>query len=81
MATELKGIAVAFSQLKPDLVIILGDRYDIFPAAIATHILQIPLAHIHGGEVTSGVIDDGIGIQSANLQIYILWQRMSLRID
>ena len=60
MATELKGIAVAFSQLKPDLVIILGDRYDIFPAAIATHILQIPLAHIHGGEVTSGVIDDGI---------------------
>ncbi len=60
MATELNGMSSALTQLNPDMVIILGDRYDIFPVAIATHVLQIPLAHIHGGEITSGVIDDGI---------------------
>ena len=48
-----------FKKLKPDLVIILGDRYEIFSAATSCHLLQIPLTHIHGGEVTSGALDDG----------------------
>ena len=48
-----------FKRLKPDLVIILGDRYEIFSAATSCHLLQIPLTHIHGGEVTSGALDDG----------------------
>ena len=47
-----------FKRLKPDLVI-LGDRYEIFSAATSCHLLQIPLTHIHGGEVTSGALDDG----------------------
>ena len=60
ISNEIKGMTKSLIKIKPDVVLILGDRYDIFPVAIATHILQIPLAHIHGGEITSGVIDDGI---------------------
>ena len=60
ISRPLVPIANTFDKLKPDMVIILGDRYDVYPVAIVTHIMQIPLAHIHGGEVTSGVIDDGI---------------------
>jgi GDP/UDP-N,N'-diacetylbacillosamine 2-epimerase (hydrolysing) len=48
----------AYKILKPDLVLVLGDRYEIFAAATAAHIGLIPLAHIHGGEITEGVIDD-----------------------
>jgi GDP/UDP-N,N'-diacetylbacillosamine 2-epimerase (hydrolysing) len=47
-----------FNKSKPDLMIILGDRYEMLAAAIACHISRIPIAHIHGGEVTSGAIDD-----------------------
>ena len=46
--------------LKPDLVLILGDRYEIFSVAIACLPLHIPVAHIHGGELTLGAIDDTI---------------------
>jgi GDP/UDP-N,N'-diacetylbacillosamine 2-epimerase (hydrolysing) len=47
-----------FNKSKPDLMIILGDRYEMLAAAIASHISRIPIAHIHGGEVTAGAIDD-----------------------
>tara|TARA_B100001123_G_C15265651_1_gene1008320 strand:- start:469 stop:1635 length:1167 start_codon:yes stop_codon:yes gene_type:complete len=60
MSVELTGIEKALKRLKPDLIVILGDRYDIFPAAIVAHIKQIPICHIHGGEVTSGSIDDSV---------------------
>lgn len=52
------GFAEALGELKPDLVILLGDRFEIFACAIASHVLNIPIAHIHGGERTEGVIDD-----------------------
>lgn len=45
-------------KIKPDLVIVLGDRYEILGSALATHINRIPLAHIHGGELTYGLLDD-----------------------
>ncbi|MCD4781606.1 MAG: UDP-N-acetylglucosamine 2-epimerase [Candidatus Omnitrophica bacterium] len=48
----------ALQRLQPDLVIVLGDRYEIFAAASAACLLKIPLAHIHGGELTEGAIDD-----------------------
>tara|TARA_A100001015_G_C15020690_1_gene727838 strand:- start:2003 stop:2905 length:903 start_codon:yes stop_codon:yes gene_type:complete len=48
------------SELKPNLILILGDRYDIFSAALASSFLKIPIAHIHGGEITEGAIDDMI---------------------
>lgn len=54
------GMTDALDALKPDLVLILGDRFEIFAAAIAAMLLQIPIAHIHGGEVTEGAIDDSM---------------------
>jgi len=56
-----KGIikfADTFDALKPDLVMVLGDRFEIFAAVVAAFVGKIPIAHIHGGEVTEGAIDD-----------------------
>lgn len=54
------GFADIYTRVKPDIVIILGDRYEAFAAASAAMIHRIPIAHIHGGELTEGVIDDPI---------------------
>lgn len=54
------GFADIFTKIFPDIVIILGDRYEIFAAATAAMIHRIPIAHIHGGELTQGAIDDAI---------------------
>jgi GDP/UDP-N,N'-diacetylbacillosamine 2-epimerase (hydrolysing) len=54
------GFADAFKSLRPDIAIILGDRFEIFAAAIAAFIANIPIAHLHGGELTEGLIDDAI---------------------
>ena len=56
----LIGLSDSFEQLSPDIVIILGDRYEMLSAAIAAMMACIPIAHIHGGEVTIGAIDDFI---------------------
>ncbi len=45
--------------IKPDLLIVLGDRYEIFSFVVSSYILNIPVAHIHGGELTQGAIDEG----------------------
>ena len=50
----------AFSCLKPNMVLLLGDRYEIFSTGIESAFLKIPIAHIHGGEMTEGAIDDMI---------------------
>ncbi len=47
-----------FKTLRPDLLIVLGDRYEILASTISAHLSRIPVAHIHGGEVTQGVVDD-----------------------
>ena len=60
MAKALSGFADAYNELKPDLVVVLGDRYEILAAAEAAMIERIPIAHIHGGEVTEGAYDDAI---------------------
>lgn len=54
------GFAELFEKSKPDIVIILGDRYEIFAVASAAMIANIPIAHIHGGETTEGLIDEAI---------------------
>ena len=51
-------MTIVLNKSTPDLVILLGDRYEILGAAVAAHISRIPIAHIHGGELTSGIIDD-----------------------
>jgi UDP-hydrolysing UDP-N-acetyl-D-glucosamine 2-epimerase len=56
----LAGLARALADLAPDIVVVLGDRYEIFAAAAAALILGIPVAHIHGGEITEGAMDDSI---------------------
>lgn len=56
----LSGMAAALERLNPDVVVILGDRYEIFAAAAAALLLGIPIAHIHGGELTLGAVDDAL---------------------
>ena len=60
MARALTGFAESFQKDRPDLVVILGDRYEIFGAAQAAMLARIPIAHIHGGELTEGAMDDSI---------------------
>lgn len=60
MSKAIAGFADAFDALKPDLLLILGDRYEILAAATAALIERIPIAHISGGDVTEGAFDDAI---------------------
>lgn len=54
------GFADIFTRIMPDMVIVLGDRYEALAAATAAMVHRIPIAHIHGGELTEGLIDDSI---------------------
>ena len=51
-------MAEALSVMKPDILVILGDRFEAMAAAQAAHFLGIPIAHLHGGEITQGANDD-----------------------
>ncbi len=54
------SFAEAYEDLKPDIVVVLGDRYEIFSAVSAAMIARIPIAYIHGGETTEGAFDEAI---------------------
>lgn len=54
------GFAQAFARVQPDLLLILGDRFEMHSAAVAALPFRIPLAHVHGGESTEGLIDEPI---------------------
>jgi len=54
------GFAGAFDRLKPDMIVVLGDRFEILAAAQAAMVARIPIVHLHGGETTEGVIDEAI---------------------
>ena len=60
MGSALSGFAEFFCKNRPDVIVILGDRYEMLVVAIACHIYKIPLVHISGGEVTLGSLDDTI---------------------
>ncbi|MDO8607463.1 MAG: UDP-N-acetylglucosamine 2-epimerase [Phaeospirillum sp.] len=60
MARGLSGMAEAFQRLRPHLVVVLGDRYEILAAAQAALLLRLPIAHIHGGEASEGAMDEAI---------------------
>ena len=60
LSQGLKNFAEPLYKLNPDLLLILGDRSEIFIAALAATIYRIPIAHIHGGELTEGAYDDAI---------------------
>lgn len=60
MGLGVIGLVNALDRLTPDMVVLLGDRYEALAAAQSAMILGIPIAHIHGGEATEGVIDEAI---------------------
>lgn len=60
LSKALAGFAKAYETLRPNLIVILGDRYEMLAAASAALIFKIPVAHLHGGEITEGAYDDAI---------------------
>ena len=60
MGLGMIGFADALSELQPDLVLLLGDRFEIFSVAGVAMVANIPIAHLHGGEATEGLIDESI---------------------
>ena len=54
------GMADALQQLTPDIVVVIADRFESFAATTAAYLMGIPIAHIHGGEVTEGAFDEGL---------------------
>ena len=58
MARVYEKFAPALAELKPEILVLLGDRYEIFGVAGVASIMQIPIAHIHGGETTQGAFDE-----------------------
>jgi len=58
MGLGVIGFAQAYERLKPDMLMVLGDRFEMHAAAVAAVPFRIPIAHIHGGELTQGAIDD-----------------------
>ncbi|MDO8438147.1 MAG: UDP-N-acetylglucosamine 2-epimerase [Nitrosomonadaceae bacterium] len=60
MGLGVIGFADALDRLKPDILVVLGDRFEILAAAQAAMVARIPIAHIHGGETTEGAFDESI---------------------
>ena len=60
MGLGLIGFGDAFARLQPDLIVLLGDRFEVFAAAAAALVAGIPVAHLHGGETTEGAFDEAI---------------------
>ena len=54
------SFAEAYEELRPDILVVLGDRYEIFSAVASAMIANIPIAHLHGGETTEGAFDESI---------------------
>ncbi len=60
MALTQQGVAAALEDIRPDMLVVLGDRYEAFAAAAAAMVARVPIVHLHGGEVTEGAIDEAI---------------------
>jgi UDP-hydrolysing UDP-N-acetyl-D-glucosamine 2-epimerase len=60
IATGLAAFSDAFVALHPDIVVLLGDRFELLSPAIAAFVARIPIAHIHGGETSQGALDEGV---------------------
>lgn len=57
-AKGIKGLSLVFKKIKPDIVLILGDRVEVLSAAIASMYMNIPIAHVHGGDIGAGCVDN-----------------------
>lgn len=60
MGLGMIGFADALNELGPDLIVVLGDRFEIFAAVAAALVARIPVAHLHGGETTEGAFDEAL---------------------
>lgn len=60
MGLGLIGFADALHELQPDMIVVLGDRFEIFAAVSAALVARVPVAHLHGGETTEGAFDESI---------------------
>lgn len=60
MGLGMISFADALNELKPDLILVLGDRFEIFAAVSAALVARIPVAHLHGGETTEGAFDEAL---------------------
>lgn len=60
MGLGMIGFADALNELKPDIVLVLGDRFEVFAAVAASLVACIPVAHLHGGETTEGAFDEAL---------------------
>ena len=60
MGLGMIGFAEAYAELNPDIIVLLGDRFEIFSAVASAMIARIPIAYLHGGEATEGLIDEPI---------------------
>lgn len=60
LALGIKKFSNIFTKIKPDSILLLGDRYEILAAALSAYILKIPIIHLYGGEKTKGSLDDNI---------------------
>lgn len=60
MGLGMISFSEAFDELSPDLILVLGDRFEIFAAVSSAMVSRIPVAHLHGGEATEGLIDEPI---------------------
>ncbi|HUP32556.1 MAG TPA: UDP-N-acetylglucosamine 2-epimerase [Gaiellaceae bacterium] len=60
MGLGVLGFAESFARTRPDILVVLGDRFEMHAAALAALPFTIPVAHIHGGEITRGAIDDAL---------------------
>ena len=54
------GFAEVYDRLRPDILLVLGDRFEMMAAALAALPFKIPVAHIHGGELSEGALDDAL---------------------
>jgi len=60
MSVAVRKFAAIYKKLNPDVVVVLGDRFEIISAVLPAYIARIPVAHLHGGEVTEGAVDDAL---------------------
>lgn len=70
MGMGVISFAQVFAQARPDLLLLLGDRFEVLSAALAALPVGIPIGHIHGGELTEGLIDDAIRHSLTKLSHY-----------
>ncbi len=66
----IKKISKSIEKLKPDIILLLGDRYEIFASAISSFLHKIPICHIHGGEITAGAFDDAFRHSITKMSLY-----------